>query len=148
MIYKIVLILVIGLGAFMFYKNNATPAYLGLKNNQLAPMPSSPNAVSSQTDIEEKKVNPLSFTSIDDAKKNVKRVFAQLPNNSVEVENDNYMHVIFTTETMRFHDDVELFFDLENQTIHYRSQSRVGYSDRGLNKTRYEQFSELYNDLN
>ncbi|MDB1126268.1 DUF1499 domain-containing protein [Vibrio algarum] len=147
MIYKIALVLIVVLVAFMFYKNNVTPSYIGVADGQLSPMPSSPNAVSSQTDVEDKKVAPFTFNSIDDAKKNVKRVFAQLPSNSVELEREDYLHVIFTTETMKFHDDVELYFDEKNKLIHYRSQSRVGYSDRGLNKARYEQFSELYNGL-
>jgi uncharacterized protein (DUF1499 family) len=132
----------------MFYKNNTTPGYLGLTNNQFSPMPSSPNAVSSQTDIEDKRVEPLPFTHLEDAKKNVKRVFAQLPSNAIMTENDNYIHVVFTTETMKYKDDVELYFDQESMVIHYRSQSRVGYSDKGLNRERYNQFSELYNSLN
>ncbi len=147
MIYKIALILVAGLIAFMVYKNNVTPSYLGLHNGQFSPVPSSPNAVSSQTDIEEKQVEPLPFTSIVDAKKNVKRTLAQLSGNRIETEKSNYIHIVFTTETMKYHDDVELYFDEKAKLIHYRSQSRVGYSDRGLNKQRYQQFSELYTQL-
>ncbi len=147
MIYKIAFILVAGLSAFMIYKNSVAPSYLGLHNGQLSPMPSSPNAVSSQTDIEQKKVEALPFISIVDAKKNAKRTLAQLSGNRIEAEESNYIHAVFTTETMKYNDDVELYFDEEAKLIHYRSQSRVGYSDRGLNRQRYERFSELYTQL-
>lgn len=147
MIYKIALSFIIALIAFMIYKNNSMPSYLGMTDNRFSPMPSSPNAVSSHTDLEDKKVQPLAFESIDDAKKNVKRVLAQMPNNTIHTDTIEYMHIVFTTETMKYHDDVELFFDTTANLIHYRSQSRVGYSDKGLNRDRYNQFSTLYSSL-
>ncbi|MDV7103503.1 DUF1499 domain-containing protein [Vibrio sp. TH_r3] len=148
MLYKVALTLVSALVVFMLYKNNTTPSYLGLHDSKLAPMPSTPNAVSSQTDDSEKYVDPLSFESTEDAKKKVKRVLAQLSSNVVLTETDNYLHVIFTTDTMRYKDDVELYFDQDQNLIHYRSQSRVGYSDKGLNRARYNKFAKLYNELN
>ena len=148
MLYKVALSLVAALVVFMVYKNNTTPSYLGLQDAKLAPMPSTPNAVSSQTDDNEKLVEPLSFESIENAKKKVKRVLAQLSNNTVQTEHDNYIHVVFTTDTMRYKDDVELYFDQNQKLIHYRSQSRVGYSDKGLNRARYDNFAKLYNELN
>ena len=148
MLYKVALTLVAALVAFMIYKNNTTPSYLGLHESKLAPMPSTPNAVSSQTDDNEKHVAPLPFETIEDAKKKIKRVLAQLSGNTVQTEHDNYLHVVFTTNTMRYKDDVELYFDQENKLIHYRSQSRVGYSDKGLNLARYDRFASLYNELN
>lgn len=144
MILKTALAVVLALVAFMLYKNSTFPSYLGVKNGAFAPMPSSPNAVSSQTDIEAKRVSPLPYTNLLESKKKVKQVLAQLPNNSIVYEEDNYMHIVFTTQTMKYNDDVELYFDENESLIHYRSQSRVGYSDGGLNRQRYIQFAELY----
>ncbi|WP_413283295.1 DUF1499 domain-containing protein [Vibrio sp. MA40-2] len=148
MLYKVALTLIAALIIFMIYKNNTTPSYLGLHGSKLAPMPSTPNAVSSQTEDSEKSVEPLSFVTTEEAKKKVKRVLAQLPSNVVQLEQQDYLHVVFTTDTMRYKDDVELYFDQEQKLLHYRSQSRVGYSDKGLNRARYEQFAKLYNELN
>lgn len=147
MILKIVSALVLLVVAFMFYKNSTTPDYLGVQQGKFAPMPSTPNAVSSQTDIAEKKVASLPFDSVEQAKLTVTKVLQAMGNNSVESESDNYIHIIFTTDKMRYNDDVELFFDVQNQQLHYRSQSRVGYSDGGANLKRYQRFTKHYQAL-
>jgi uncharacterized protein (DUF1499 family) len=48
---------------------------------------------------------------------------------------------------MRYRDDVEFWLDTESQQVHYRSSSRAGYSDMGLNRKRYNKIAELYRDL-
>jgi uncharacterized protein (DUF1499 family) len=35
-------------------------------------------------------------------------------------------------------DDVEFVFDDESKTIHFRSASRIGYGDYGVNRDRME----------
>ncbi len=148
MIYKIALSVVILLVAYMLYKNNTMPSYLGVSEGKFAPMPSSPNAVSSQTEIEEKKVMPISFADLGTAKKNVNKVLSQMSRNHIASVSEQYIHVVFTTPTMKYNDDIEIYFDIDKNLIHYRSQSRVGYSDAGVNRNRYEEFSKLYNDMN
>ena len=51
--------------------------------------------------------------------------------------NDNYIHAEFTSAIFRFVDDVIFYFG-ENKKVHFRSASRVGYSDLGANKKRIE----------
>ena len=46
---------------YMLVKNNLTPKHLGVSNGKLAQMPRRPNAVSSQTDEKDKKVEALEF---------------------------------------------------------------------------------------
>lgn len=145
MITKIIVTLLVVLVGYMFYKNNTMPSYLGIHEGKFAPMPSTPNAVSSQTDDPEKAVAALPFTDLDSTKQKVVSVLNTMGGNKI-VENDHdYMHVVFTTPTMKYKDDVELYFDTDNGLLHYRSQSRTGYSDKGLNRERYNQFSALYN---
>ena len=45
-----------------------------------------------------------------------------------------YLHATFVTPIMRYKDDVEL--RLDDDRIHIRSASRVGYSDLGANRQR------------
>jgi uncharacterized protein (DUF1499 family) len=40
-------------------------------------------------------------------------------------------------------DDVEFVFDDEAKTIHFRSASRTGYGDLGVNRARMEQVRAL-----
>jgi uncharacterized protein (DUF1499 family) len=109
-------------------------------------MPSTPHAVSSQTDDPEKSVDALSFKDLGSAKQKVVSVLSTMGGNKIEEDDGNYLHVVFTTPTMKYNDDVELYFDTNSGLLHYRSQSRTGYSDKGLNRERYNQFSTLYNE--
>ena len=49
---------------FLFSGCSGTrPSNLGVKDNRLSPCPSSPNCVSSQSDDERHKIEPIRFTS-------------------------------------------------------------------------------------
>lgn len=48
----------------------------------------------------------------------------------------DYLHAVFTTPWMRFHDDVEIAWDASTRRLHLRSASRLGYSDLGANRKR------------
>ncbi len=49
---------------------------------------------------------------------------------------EDHLHFIFTSKLMRFKDDVYFYFDDEKKLIHFKSASRTGYSDWGVNKDR------------
>lgn len=143
---SIFLTIIILLVAFMFIKNNITPKDLGVKDGKLAKMPNSPNAVSSQTDIEDKKVEPLVFSGgLEDSKNKILSIIDSYKGTEIIKNEKNYIHVIFKTSGMKFRDDVEFYFDERNKLIHFRSASRVGYSDMGLNKERYNEIKNEYN---
>jgi len=130
----------------LFFQNMSTPTHIGHQNGQLAAMPDKPNAVSSQTDIVDKQVAPLPYKGdAQETKQAVLAALAAMGNNAIEVQESHYIYSIFTTELMRFHDDVELLLDDKTQQVHFRSQSRAGHSDLGVNRQRYEQFKALYN---
>jgi len=130
----------------LFFQNMSTPAHLGHQNGQLAAMPSKPNAVSSQTDISEKQVAPLPYKGdAQQTKQALLTALTAMGGNKVEVQESHYIYSIFTTDLLRFHDDVELLLDDKTQQVHFRSQSRSGHSDLGVNRQRYEQFKALYN---
>lgn len=57
----------------------------------------------------------------------------------------NYIHAVFKTGGMKFKDDAEFYFDERNKLIHFRSASRVGYSDIGLNRKRYNKINIMIN---
>lgn len=126
-------------------QNMKTPTHLGHLDGKLAPMPSKPNAVSSQSAQDDKKVAALPYkgTTIETLAA-ITEVLAKMSNNEVQVQESNYIYTIFTTPKMHYHDDVEVLLDDSSQLVHFRSQSRAGYSDMGLNRKRYEKFSELY----
>lgn len=130
----------------MFIKNNMTPQNLGVNNGKLAEMPSSPNAVSSQAKTEEKKVSPLAYVeNKSKSKLKIENIINEYKSAKIVTNDENYIHVVFTTSGMKFKDDVEFYFDEENEVIHYRSASRIGYSDMGMNRARYDELVAKYN---
>jgi uncharacterized protein (DUF1499 family) len=68
----------------------------------------------------------------------LKRVIAGLPRTKLVQEEDAYLHYEFTSLLLRFVDDVEFLFEDETKTIHFRSASRTGYGDFGVNRRRME----------
>lgn len=130
---------------YMVVKNNLTPNNLGVNNGQLAQMPNKPNAVSSQTEEKDKKVEALEFKgNLKDSKDQVVKAIENYGNAKIIKNESNYMYVVFTTGIMKYHDDVEFYFDELKKLIHIRSASRIGYSDMGLNRERYNKLKEFY----
>ncbi|MBZ9687198.1 DUF1499 domain-containing protein [Clostridium estertheticum] len=130
---------------YMVVKNNLTPNNLGVTNGKLAQMPNKPNAVSSQTEEKDKKVEPLEFKgNLNDSKQQMIKVIENYGNAKIVKNDTNYIYVVFTTGIMKYHDDVEFYFDESKKLIQIRSASRIGYSDMGLNRERYNKLRELY----
>ncbi len=130
---------------YMLIKNNLAPNNLGVSNGKLAKMPNKPNAVSSQTEEKEKKVEALDFKgNLKDSKNRVIKVIENYGNVKIIKNETNYMYVVFTTGIMKYHDDVEFYFDENKNLIQFRSASRIGYSDMGLNRERYNKLREIY----
>lgn len=122
------------------------PDNLGVTSDkQLIPCPSSPNCVSTYSTTEQHKIAVYPYTG-DKAQSiaKLKKVLGELPRTAIIKETDSYLHVEFTTKLMRYVDDVEFFFDDDNQSIQFRSASRLGHSDMGLNRKRMEEIRGLY----
>jgi uncharacterized protein (DUF1499 family) len=124
---------------FLFSGCSGTrPSNLGVKDNRLSPCPSSPNCVSSQSDEEKHKIDPIRFTSTPaEAMDKLKKVVQGMERTKVVRETQDYLHVEFRT-LLGFVDDVEFYLDGSQKVIQLRSASRVGYWDLGVNRKRME----------
>ena len=112
--------------------------------NRLRPCPSSPNCVSTQAQDEGHAIAPFRYRkSRAEAKEVLKEVIRSLPRVKFIKEDESYLHYEFTSLLLRFVDNVEFLFDDETKTIHFRSASRTGYGDLGVNRTRMEQVRVL-----
>ena len=111
---------------------------------RLAPCPSSPNCVSTQAQDEGHAIVPFRYRkSRAEAKEALKEVIRSLPRTKLVEEDESYLHYEFTSLLLRFVDDVEFLFDDDTKTIHFRSASRIGYGDLGVNRKRMEQVRAL-----
>jgi uncharacterized protein (DUF1499 family) len=72
------------------------------------------------------------------------RVVSGMERTSVIASTDSYLYVEFTSAFWRFVDDVEFTVDDSAKTIHFRSASRLGKSDLGVNRARMESVRSLF----
>ncbi len=92
-------------------------------------------------------MEPIPFTgSSDEAMQRIKTLVAEMPRTKIVTVADNYLHVEFRSAFFRFVDDVEFLVDSETQIIHFRSASRVGDSDFGVNRDRMEQIRKAFSE--
>ena len=109
----------------------------GLVNGQFAAPGSAPNSVSSEIDVQpEKKIAPLNGT--------FQQIRAAIVSSggTITSETDSYLSATYMSKIFKFVDDVEIRHDKDN-IWHIRSASRVGYSDRGVNRKRVETIRAL-----
>jgi len=115
------------------------PTDLGVKNGNLRPPPSSPNAVSSQATGGYHQIAPLRYEGTrEHAMKTLKAIVQSTPNTRIVETRPDYLYVEYASALLGFVDDVEFYLPPGGQIIHVRSASRLGYSDLGVNRKRIE----------
>ncbi|NJC26692.1 DUF1499 domain-containing protein [Neolewinella antarctica] len=112
--------------------------------HQLKPCPDKQNCVSTQA-TDDKKRDPISYVgSQEDARQKLLTVLDAMPRTTRVAADEDYVHYTFKTWPIPFTDDVEFVFDDAKKLIHYRSASRVGYSDLGVNGKRMAKIVAAY----
>ena len=115
------------------------PSNLGMRDGKLAPCPSTPNCVCSQSEDAGHKIEPLTYKSTPEvAFTQLKQAIASQPRTKIITQSPNYLYAEFTSAIMKFVDDVEFYLDEDAKVIHVRSASRLGQSDLGVNRKRIE----------
>jgi uncharacterized protein (DUF1499 family) len=115
-----------------------------MSQRTLPPCPSSPNCVTTQATDQGHAIAPFRYQkSRAEAKEALKEIVGSLPRTRLVEEDASYLHYEFTSLLLRFVDDVEFLFDDEAKTIHFRSGSRTGYGDLGVNRKRMEEIRFL-----
>ena len=135
---KIVLWVILGVivfgfvGFFYLGQKSQKASPLGLIDGKLAQCPASPNCVSSELGTDDKKFvlsfSPEHWEKLADA--------IAATGGVVTSATDSYIAATYTSKIFKFVDDLE--FRKADDTVHVRSASRVGYSDRGENAARVD----------
>ena len=131
------LIVVAILFSLLLWKNLSMPKTTGLIDGRLQPCPTSPNCVCCCHDGKEHYIAPLPFRS-ENTLDQIQEFISSHYIAQVVQRTPNYLHIVVTTPTLRFKDDLEFAVNRENNSILVRSASRVGYSDGGVNRDRIE----------
>lgn len=115
------------------------PDSLGVRDGRLAECPDLPNCVATQTARESQRMVTLTLTnSPAEAIERLKRIVLAMPRARIVSASVDYLHVEFASALFRFVDDVEFFVSPAEGVIHFRSASRVGHSDLGVNRQRMQ----------
>ncbi|MDY7013578.1 MAG: DUF1499 domain-containing protein [Cyanobacteriota bacterium] len=118
--------------------SGSRPNTLGVRSGQLAPCPSTPNCVSSQSSDPEQYIDPFTYDGEpSEALSRLEQLVQKTERAQVIAKTDNYLYAEFTSRWMGFVDDVEFFLDNAGE-IEVRSASRLGESDLGVNRQRVE----------
>ena len=120
------------------------PLAIGVRDGRLTKCPDSPNCVSTQAEDHEHWIAPLSVQQHSHGEIDVlEGIVLQMPRTKIIEKTTSYLRVEFRSALFRFVDDVEFYVEPGSSRIHFRSASRVGRSDLGVNRARMEQIREL-----
>lgn len=118
---------------------------LGVKEGRLAPCPDSPNCVSTQSENKRHSMKPLPFANTrQESRERILTILTNMKRVNIVAVTDSYVHAEFRSAFLRFVDDVEFYLDETARTVHFRSASRVGTYDFGVNRKRMKKFSQKY----
>ncbi|MFT5223122.1 MAG: hypothetical protein ACI867_001432 [Glaciecola sp.] len=135
----LVAMIVIGAGQ-LWARTAREPDDIGLLDERLRPCVSFENCVTSDGAAGEGNIDPLKcgillgqplFQAVRDA-------LLTLPRTGVVTETDTYLHAVVRSAFFGFQDDVELRLAGNNESVHIRSESRLGQGDLGVNAARVE----------
>jgi uncharacterized protein (DUF1499 family) len=123
------------------------PSNLGVVNGRLADCPATPNCVCTQGGDPEHHMESLHFSgSPEEAMERLKTIIANVPRSKIITADARYIHAEVTSRLFRFVDDVEFLMEPDTKTIHFRSASRVGRSDLGVNRQRMEDIRQKFDE--
>jgi uncharacterized protein (DUF1499 family) len=111
----------------------------------LSPCPGSPNCVSTKSDDPGRAMPPLPY--LDSGRESMDRlvrIIREMKRATIVTAAPSYLHAEFRSALFRFVDDVEFVLDDSARLVHFRSASRTGYYDFGVNRRRMEQISDRY----
>lgn len=129
--------------AFVLFSqcHGTRPKILGVQSERLTSCPKTPNCISSFS-AEDDTIHfksPLKYKKpLSEAKAILKSRIESHPRTEIVSENPNYIYAEFTSLIMRYVDDVEFYFDEKTKLLHFRSASRLGKGDLGVNRKRIE----------
>ena len=127
------------IACILFSTNGCSKSNVGLLEGKLKPCPDSPNCVSSMATDTSHYIEPIRYTgSMVKAREAVLSVLQTMKRTRVVTVENNYIHAECRSLVFRFVDDLEFYFEEQKSLVHIKSESRVGYSDLGVNRRRVE----------
>lgn len=110
----------------------------------LPPCPDKPNCVSTQA-TDSHAIAPIRYrSSQQEAMQRLLAALQTIPRVTIVQSGPDSVRAEFRTRLFRFVDDAQFVFDDKTKTIHFRSASRLGHSDLGVNRRRMEAIRKAF----
>lgn len=124
------------------------PASLAAPGEALRPCPSTPNCVSTEARDQRHGMQAVPFRGTPEAaQRHARQALLQDPRTRVVMDAPGYLRAEARSRVFRFVDDVEVVVDGAARVVRFRSASRVGRSDLGVNRRRMQRFTERFRAL-
>lgn len=135
-------------GLFGLSLSATAPDFPAEAGGRFVPCSDSPNCVSTLATSNEHQMEPIKWQgsaaeAIDEVKRTMKSEFSRA---ELVAKKPGYLRYEFSSFVFGFVDDVEFLIDQESNQIEFRSASRVGHSDLGVNRRRMLQFVAAFQD--
>ncbi|MGI0482445.1 DUF1499 domain-containing protein [Geminocystis sp. CENA526] len=152
-IISIFSVFIISLSGFflgsIFHFEGQIPNNLGVVDGKLSPCPSTPNCVVSQDTDSTHYIEPLTYQfDRTQAYDSFVKILSVVPNTKIVEQTEDYIRTESRSKIMGFVDDAEFYFPKDKKVIEFRSASRLGESDLGVNRRRLEQIRLAFEDFN
>ena len=116
-----------------------------MRDGRLRPCPATPNCVSTQATDASHQMPPIPFAgSPAEAMARLARVVEGMPRARIVAREGDYLRAEYRSLVFRFVDDVEFVVDSAAGVIHFRSASRVGRGDLGVNRRRMREVTRRF----
>jgi uncharacterized protein (DUF1499 family) len=110
--------------------------------NGLAPCPNTPNCVSTEAERTSQQVRTVAFADAPGvAQARAKAALLAEPRSKIVSERAGALHGECRSMIFRFVDDVDIIVDSASHVFRFRSASRVGRSDLGVNRKRIDRIA-------
>lgn len=139
----LMLIALIAITVFGVIQTRREPGHLYARTGTFAGCPSRPSCVSSVASGDVHRVAALGYSGDPYLAHSLLRELIQRMGGRLVHERPDYLHAVFVTPRMRYHDDLELLITPEGR-IEVRSVSRFGYHDMGTNRARVEELRRSF----
>jgi uncharacterized protein (DUF1499 family) len=124
-------------------------ANLATPGEALRPCPGTPNCVSTEAADARHAIPSIPFRGPPEAAQaQARQALLQEPRTRIVLEAPGYLRAESRSRLIRFVDDVEVVVDGRARVIRFRSASRVGRSDLGVNRMRMDRFTQRFRTLN
>jgi len=111
----------------------------------LKPCPFTPNCVSTQATDKTHRIEPFTYQgSSAEAIARLAAVIEAMPRTKIVERGPHILRAEFRTFVFRFVDEAVFVLDEDRKTIEFRSASRLGRNDLGVNRRRLEGIRERF----